>query len=177
MVRTGNPVTFTYKETNSGSDPLSGVTVTGSSCGSATFVSSSDGVTTVLDPGATWTFTCTETLSNSATTVKTVTDTASVTGTDTTDGNPGPAETAQASVTVLNPKTSLSETVSPGIVRTGKPVTFTYKETNTGSDPFSGVSVTGSSCGTATFVSSSDGNTTILEPTSATWTFTCTTRP
>ena len=173
LVRTGSPVTFTYKEKNTGSDPFSGVTVTGSSCGAATLVSSSDGNTTVLNPGATWTFTCTETLTNSSTTVKTVTDTASVTGTDVTDGNPGPAETAQASVMVLNPATSLTETASPTLVRTGSPVTFTYKEKNTGSDPFSGVTVTGSSCGPATFVSSSDGNTTVLNP-GATWIFTLT---
>jgi hypothetical protein len=172
-VRTGNPVTFTYKETNTGSDPFSGVTVTGSSCGAATLVGSSDGNTTTLDPGATWTFTCTETLTNTGTTVKTVTDTASVTGTDTTDGYPGPAETAHASVMVLNPETSLSETASPSSVPVGTPVTFTYMETNTGSDALSAVTVTGSFCGAATFTKSSDGVKTVLNP-GATWTFTCT---
>ena len=173
LVRTGSPVTFTYKEKNTGSDPFSGVTVTGSSCGAATFVSSSDGNTTVLNPGATWTFTCTETLTNSSTTVKTVTDTASVTGTDVTDGNPGPSETAQASVTVLNPATLLTETANPTSVPVGTPVTFTYSEKNTGSDALNGVTVTGSFCGAATFVSSSDGVKTVLDP-GATWTFTCT---
>ena len=120
-VRTGNAVTFTYKETNTGSDPLNGVTVTGSSCGPATLVSSTNSDTTLLDPGATWTFTCTETLTNTTTSPVIVTDNASVTGTDTADGNAGPAESASATVTVGNPATSLAESVSQAVVRSGTP--------------------------------------------------------
>ena len=172
-VRTGTPVTFTYNETNTGSDPMSAVTVTGSFCGAASFVSSSDGDTTTLDPGATWTFTCTKTVTDTTSGPVTVTDNATATGTDTADGTAAPIETASASVTVTNPSTTLTETASPSSVTDGTPVTFTYTETNDGSDPLSGVTVTGSFCGAATFVSSSDGNSTTLDP-GASWTFTCT---
>ena len=48
---------------------------------------------------------------------------------DTGDGNPAPTETASASVKVINPATSLSETASASSVPVGTPVTFTYKET------------------------------------------------
>ena len=173
LVRTGTLVTFTYKETNTGSDKLSGVTVTGSFCGAATFTTSSNGDTTTLDPGATWTFTCSKVVTNSSSSVVTVTDNATVTGTDVVDGLPGPAETATASVKVINPATNLVETASAASVPVGTPVTFTYKETNTGSDKLSGVTVTGSFCGAATLVSSTDGVKTVLDPL-ATWTFTCT---
>ena len=173
LVRTGTSVTFTYLEKNTGVDPLTGVTVTGSSCGAATFVNSSDGVTTTLDPAATWTFTCTETLTDTGTSALTVTDNATAKGTDTVDNSAAPVETAKASVKVINPATSLTESASANTVRAGSSVTFTYKETNTGSDPLTGITVTGSSCGAATFVSSSDGVISQLNP-GATWTFTCT---
>ena len=165
-VRTGTSVTFTYKETNTGTDALKSVTVTGSFCGAATFVSSSNGDTTLLDPGATWTFACSKVVTAA------VTDNATANDTDNVDGLAAPTETASASVTVTNPTTSLTETVSPAPVRTGTSVTFTYKETNTGTDALKSVTVTGSFCGAATFVLSSNGDTTLLDP-GATWTFTC----
>src|SRR6202034_278028 len=158
--------TFTYKETNTGTDPLKSVAVSGSFCGTATFVSSTNSDTTDLDPGQTWTFTCSKVVT------ATVTDNASATGTDTVDGLAAPPESNQAVVTVTNPTTSLTETVSGSPVRTGTSVTFTYKETNTGTDPLKWVAVSGSFCGTATFVSSTNSDTTDLDP-GQTWTFTC----
>jgi hypothetical protein len=148
------------------------VKVTGSSCGTAIFVSSSNGNTTTLQPGATWTYTCKETLTNSGQKVVTVTDTATATGTDTVDGKAAPPETASATVTLSHVATTLTESASTQTQGSWTTITFTYKETNTGSDPISGVKVTGSYCGTATFVSSSNGDTKTLDP-GATWTYTC----
>jgi uncharacterized repeat protein (TIGR01451 family) len=74
---------------------------------------------------------------------------------------------------VAIPHTVLKETVSAKVVASGTAVKFTYLEKNTGTVGITNVVVTGSKCGPATFVSSSDGNTTTLDP-GATWTYTCT---
>ena len=118
-VTSGTAVTFTYQETNTGAAPITGVTVTGSSCGPATLDMSSDGNTTVLHPGATWTFTCTETLTNTGSTTVTVTDVATATGT--ANGKAAPPETAQAKVKVKPaPPCGIAVSVSPNpLVETG----------------------------------------------------------
>jgi hypothetical protein len=88
--------TFIYRETNDGGDPISGVSVSGSICGPATYQSGDTSGNGVLDPGETWVFTCTHTFSATGT----FTDTATATGTDTTSNLPAPAETASATVQV-----------------------------------------------------------------------------
>ena len=100
IVNSGTLVTFTYKEKNIGKVGITGVTVTGSSCGPATFVSSSNLDSTTLDPGATWIFRCKEVVTNAGTATVTITDTATATGTDAVTGAPAPPETASASVQV-----------------------------------------------------------------------------
>jgi uncharacterized repeat protein (TIGR01451 family) len=120
-VASGTSVTFTYTESNTGLTPISGVTVTGSVCGSATFVKSSDGNKTILDPGATWTFTCTTTLTNTGKKTIKVVDIATASGTNTLTNMPAPAETAKATVKV-SPAAGcgLAVTVSPNpLVETG----------------------------------------------------------
>jgi len=119
-VASGTPVTFTYKETNTGTAPITAVTVTGSTCSPSTPPVSSDGNTTTLDPGATWTYTCTETLTNTGSTTITVTDTAGATGT--ANGTAAPAETAQTKVKVTPaPPCGLAVSVSPNpLVETGQ---------------------------------------------------------
>jgi len=85
-----------------------------------------------------------------------------------------PSITASATIVVTAiPSTSLKETASAKVIANGTSVTFTYLETNTGSIGITDVKVTGSLCGPATFVSSSDKNAATLDP-GATWTFTCT---
>jgi hypothetical protein len=163
------PVTFTYHEQNTGNDPISGVTVSGSICGSATYVSGDSNTNSILDPGETWTYTCSHTFNA----VGSFTDNATATGTDTADDAAAPVENASASVQVNNPATSLTESASPTSGRAPLPVTFTYHEQNTGNDPISGVSVQGSICGTATYVSGDINTNSVLDP-GETWTYTCT---
>jgi hypothetical protein len=117
----GASVTFTYTEMNTGAIPISNVTVTGSYCGTATFVKSSDGNTTILEPGATWTYTCTITAANTGTKTLKVTDVATATGTNTVTLAPAPPETAKAKLKIT-PAAScgLSVMVSPNpLVETG----------------------------------------------------------
>jgi uncharacterized repeat protein (TIGR01451 family) len=119
-VSSGTPVVFTYTEKNTGSAPITSVTVSGSSCGPATVVSSSDGNTTTLDPGATWILTCTETLTNTGKTTITVTD--SAVGNGIANGVAAPTERASAKVKVT-PATGcgLAVTISPNpLVETGQ---------------------------------------------------------
>ncbi len=122
VIANGTSVTFTYRETNTGTIGIDDVTVTGSLCGPTTFVSSSDKDTTTLDPGATWIFTCSIILTNStAKTVKFV-DKATATGTSVVSGLAAPTETAQATVKVRPgpPPCGISVTVSPNpLVETG----------------------------------------------------------
>jgi uncharacterized repeat protein (TIGR01451 family) len=122
VIANGTAVTFTYLEKNTGSIGISGVTVTGSLCGPATFVSSSDPSKTILDPGATWTFTCTITLTNSTTKVMKFVDKATATGTSVVSGDPAPTEKAKATVKVRPgpPPCGIAVTVSPNpLVETG----------------------------------------------------------
>ncbi len=161
-------VTFTYDETNNGSDPISGVAVSGSICGSATYVSGDTNTNGILDPGETWVYTCSHTFSSSGS----FTDNATATGTDTVDSVAAPTEMASAKVTVTNPSTNLSESASPTSGNAPLAVTFTYHETNNGSDPISGVAVSGSICGSATYVSGDTNTNGILDP-GETWVYTC----
>ena len=119
IVTSGTAVTFTYLEKNTASDPITGVTVSGSLCGPATFESSSDGNDTTLDPGATWKFKCTVVLTNSGgLTNKVETDNATANGTDAAFNVPLATEYASASVTVT-PGCSLSITPN-ALVETGQ---------------------------------------------------------
>jgi hypothetical protein len=70
--------------------------VTGSLCGPATFVSSSNSDTAVLDPGTTWIYTCTYTPDNKTAKVEKFVDDATATGTSVVSGLPAPLETASA---------------------------------------------------------------------------------
>jgi hypothetical protein len=83
---------------NTGSVGITNVKVTGSYCGIAAFVSSSDGNTTTLDPGATWTYTCSKTVDIQGSGTKSITDTATATGTDAITGQAAPPETAYVTV-------------------------------------------------------------------------------
>jgi hypothetical protein len=88
--------TFIYRESNDGGDPISGVSVSGSICGPATYQSGDTNGNGVLDPGETWVFTCTHTFNSAGT----FTDTATASGTDTTSNLAAPPETASATVQV-----------------------------------------------------------------------------
>jgi uncharacterized repeat protein (TIGR01451 family) len=93
-------LTFTYLEKNTGTVGITGVKVSGSLCGAATFVSSSDGNTNTLDPGATWTYTCSVTVSNQGNGMMSFTDNATATGNSAVTGQAAPVETASATVKI-----------------------------------------------------------------------------
>jgi len=89
-------VTYTYQETNDGTEPLTGVTLTDDTCSPVARGPDSPGnVDSTLEPGETWTFTCTHTF----TAAETFTNSVTATGTMST-GAPAPEEHASATVTV-----------------------------------------------------------------------------
>jgi len=92
-------VTYTYNETNDGDSPISGVSLSDDLCSPVTFVSGDTNSNSILDPGETWVYTCSQTF----TTAGTFTNTVIATGTATTDSQPAPEERAQATVTVTQP--------------------------------------------------------------------------
>ena len=60
-------------------------------------MSSSDGNSTTLEPGATWTYTCSKTISNKGRNHD-ITDNATTTGNDVVTGQAAPPETAYVTV-------------------------------------------------------------------------------
>ncbi len=95
-VAAGTPVTYTYKVTNPGVEPLVVVTVADDKCSPVTFTSGDSDADGALDPGEEWVYSCTATLA--ATTVNTV----SVVAED--DEGTGVLETATARVEVTEPE-------------------------------------------------------------------------
>jgi hypothetical protein len=100
-------VTYTYLETNDGTEPLTGVTLTDDTCSPVMRGADSPGDNDAsLEPGETWTFTCT----HNFTVAGTFTNKATATGNIST-GAPAPEEHASATVTVTSAPV---QTRSPG---------------------------------------------------------------
>jgi uncharacterized repeat protein (TIGR01451 family) len=132
LVRPGDPVTYTYKVTNTGDVGLQLINGGDDLCSPVTFVGGDtnhnglvDGANTAAPE--TWTFTCPATIDSP------VTNHARVIGVDPL-GNQYLA-TAQASVDVLLSGIALDKTVSNDLVLAGTPVTYTFTVTNTGESP------------------------------------------
>lgn len=64
QISVGDSVTYTYTVTNPGNAPLADVTVTDDKCGPVTLTGGDADNDALLDPGETWKFTCTATLSS-----------------------------------------------------------------------------------------------------------------
>jgi hypothetical protein len=178
-IRSGQSVTYTYRETNDGRDPLTNVSVTDDKCSPLVRGTDDPGNNdATLSPGETWVFTCTQTITTAN---STVTNTATGSGFDTGlnktvtfCANPSspPANTfcdqderAQATVTIIHPATSLTQNASIA-------VTFTYVEDNTGDDTLTSPTVTDTNCSPVTYSSGDTNNDGKLQP-DETWTFTC----
>lgn len=106
-------VTFTYKETNTGINAISLVSVTGSICGAATYASGDGNSNGMLDPGETWVFTCTHTFIVPGS----FTDNATATGIFTATKEPAPKEIASATVGVKPERGTLKicKVAGPGV--------------------------------------------------------------
>ncbi|MEV6643422.1 hypothetical protein [Amycolatopsis sp. NPDC051371] len=128
VIHAGDAVTFSVAVKNTGDSPLAPLKVTDDTTTSCS--RTLDG----LAAGATRTYTCT---ANPSTTT-----TSHVTATGTDLAGQPVAATASATVTVITPALTLTKDATPGIVRTGDPITFTITVTNAGDAPLTDVAVT-----------------------------------
>ena len=144
-------VTSTYTATNPGNTPLDNVQVTDDRCGPVTPVQAGGRnvgdiapPNGLLDPGESWQFTCTRTittpLSRAAGGTSRV-NTATVTGTD--PAGTTVTDTATDDVTVFTPAITVTKFVNGeddlAVVPVGAPVTYTYRVANAGNTPLGSV--------------------------------------
>ncbi len=181
IVRKGDSVTYTYKEKNDGTDPITNVVVTDDKCSPVTPTLGGDGIHNtgdtnnngVLDPGETWTYTCKTTLNDTTTNVATASGTAS-------DDKAAPDErSGEVTVKVINPHTTLIKSADPTSGLAPLDVTYAYKEKNDGNDPISNVVVTDDKCSPviptlkdATHNTGDTNSNGVLDP-GETWVYTC----
>jgi uncharacterized repeat protein (TIGR01451 family) len=139
----GGPVTYTLEVQNTGTDPMSGVSITDPSCSPVDPVLSggfnagdldTDGL---LDPGTeTWRYTCDATIA--AGTVNTATASATDTGT----GQTVESFPATATVVVIDPSVAIDKGPDPVTVAPGGVAIFTITVTNDGDSTLQDVTVT-----------------------------------
>jgi len=158
-------VTYTYTVTNPGDDPLSGVNVSDDKCrGVMIFGGGDNNDNYKMDAGEIWTYTCSTAVSTD------ITNTATVTGTDSAGGTVSKTDTAF--VDVINPEIAIDKTAEPTTIYAGDTVTYTYAVTNPGDDPLSDVSVSDDECSSVTLEAGDDNSDDRLDPTE-TWLYQC----
>ena len=128
LVPTGTLVTYTYRVTNSGTMPLSGITVTDDKCAPVTYKSGDNG-DGILTTDEVWIFECSATLN------RTTVNAADAKGKDPSGAEVNATDSAQ--VVVFNPanldaKIKVKKSANKDKVKKGKKVTYTYKVSNPG---------------------------------------------
>jgi hypothetical protein len=176
-IHSGESTVLSFSETNDGNEALLNVSVSADNGCSPSYSSGDTNLNNKLDVGETWVFTCTVSPTSTTTYTATGTGTGELSGktitfcTDPTNPPSGVTcdqdERAQVTVTVIHPSTSLRKTAQVTI-------TYTYRETNTGDDPLTGVSVADDHCTPVTYASGDANNNGKLDP-GETWLFHCTT--
>ncbi len=131
--------------------------------------SNSDGL---LDPGETWLYSCTTTLTEDTTNI------ATVSAVDYWTGLPLEASDS-AYVNVINPALTIDKQVDQATVLAGTDVTYTFVVTNSGDDPLESITVSDTvdgeaGCSPINYVSGDDGNN-VLDL-GESWTYTCSTQ-
>jgi LysM repeat protein len=164
IVVAGQSVTYTYKVTNTGDEPLANVTIDDNKCATVGFVNGDTNADEKLDLDETWTYSCTQALTATTTNIVTVT------GED-NDGNTATDEDT-ATVAVIKPAIAVDKTANVVGATVGQTVTYTYVVTNPGDDPLSNVTVVDDKCSPVTFKSGDTDADTKLDVTE-TWTYTC----
>jgi len=158
-------VTYTYAVANPGDDPLSGVNVSDDKCrGVMIFGGGDNNDNYKMDAGEIWTYTCSTAVSTD------ITNTATVTGTDSAGGTVSKTDTAF--VDVINPEIAIDKTAEPTTIYAGDTVTYTYAVANPGDDPLSDVSVSDDECSSVTLEAGDDNSDDRLDPTE-TWLYQC----
>jgi uncharacterized repeat protein (TIGR01451 family) len=178
LVGPGN-VDYTFDVTTNGNMPIKSVVVTDDQCAPVKYGSGDANADGVLDPGETWVFACSATVSESTV------DTATVTGQPVDQGSSlgGPVtDSTTAQVEVLNATVALTKTAAPNLTLPGQPVTYTFVVTNTSGDGTVLVPVTpggrdavvnDGTCSPVTYVSGDTNDDSRMADGEA-WTYACT---
>jgi uncharacterized repeat protein (TIGR01451 family) len=168
---------YTYQVTNTGTSDLTDINIGDDKCPSVTGPDTgADATPTVLNPGETWTYTCS--ISAAALfggSTAPITNTVTVTAKDEL-GRSTPPVTDTAVTNLLVPGVALSKTVAPAseAAIAGDPVTFNIAVTNTGNTSFVTVNVSDDLCPANLSGPTKTGDATpaTLDP-GETWTYTC----
>lgn len=164
LIYAGQAVTYTFTVTNAGDDPLGAIVLSDDQCSPINFGGGDANGDSLLDLAESWTYTCSANVSAS------ITNTATVTGTDSLGGTVTAQDSAQ--VDVIDPGLQVTKTASAAQVYEGETVTFTYTVVNTGDVPLATVTATDDRCALVVYVGG-DLNTDFRLDLSETWTFTC----
>ncbi len=164
-VAPGGAVTFTFEVTNPGNDPLSDVTLTDDTCSPVVFQSGDNG-NGLLDPGETWTYTCTTTISEDTTNI------AEVGGTDSLGKIWTDTDTADVNVVV--PSVVVAKEADTSLVFPGEEVTYRIVVYNDGDFPFTTIDLTDDNCSPLAYESGDVNTNDALDPGEG-WVYTCTT--
>jgi hypothetical protein len=182
IIHSGDSVTLTFTEANDGNETLLTPTVTtdNPAC-TPTFSSGDTDSDGKLDPGETWSFTCTFSPTGDTTVVATGSGVGELSGKTVTFCTVPPNasticdedERASISIDVINPGTEL-------VKKASVTVTYRYEETNDGDVPLSSPTVTDNNCTPVTAVDANsdgknDGDTDadgVFDP-AETWLFAC----
>lgn len=136
-VVSGDTVVYTYQVTNDGDVVLTNVVVGDDTCTAITGPTGNTG-TANLDPAETWTYTCSQALTQSTTNTATATASHPAGGTVT--------DTDTATVEVIHPSITLTKSASSESVEPGDIVLYTYLVTNNGDDLLTNVALTDDKC-------------------------------
>lgn len=168
-------VTYNYTVRNVGTQQsLANISVKDDKCSPITFVSGDLNNNSLLDPGESWEYSCTTTVSK--TTINTVVAMGysnDIYHTATTDINTAIVAVGTSVVPPLIDITKIPSQLTP-LPYGGGIVTYTYTVTNPGTVPMNNITVTDNKCSPVTFVSSSAGtnSSSLLQP-GETLTYTC----
>jgi uncharacterized repeat protein (TIGR01451 family) len=134
LIHSGDLVEYTYEVTNPGDEPLSDIAVSDDKCATVVFDSGDGNGNGLLDPGETWVYTCSSTLTQDTT------NTVTATGAAPSRTTVGADDTA--SVDVITPDIDLTVTASADETYPNKPVELTFSATNTGDTTLYDVDIT-----------------------------------
>ncbi len=171
FVLAGQTVQYTYLVTNPGDVALANVSLADDTCPSPSYQGGDTNTSGLLEPGETWTFSCSTTVADDTTN----TVTASGQPSDPTGvflpGIDPVQDQDTAFVDRVAPAVLLAKVASASQVYSGTSVIYTYTATNPGDVSLSGVNLVDDKCAPATFVSGDNGNN-LLDP-GESWVYTC----
>ena len=157
-------VVYTYEVQNPGDDPLSSVSVSDDKCSPVTRTGGDTNGNNKLDPGETWTYTCSTSLSTPTL------NKATASGTDSLGNTVSAQDTAF--VSVIDPGIGIEKTADKSEARLGEIVQYTFAVLNSGDDPLSDVTVGDNKCSPVSFTGGDTNGNGKLDL-GERWTFTC----